>query len=34
MRRLRLCTSSVEDKGSIPGQGTKIPHTTGSMADK
>ena len=26
---LRLCTPSAEGTGSIPGQGTKIPHATG-----
>ena len=25
---LRLCSSTAEDKGLIPGQGTKIPHAT------
>ena len=25
---LRLCTFSAGGKGSIPGQGTKIPHAT------
>ena len=27
VRWLRLCTSTTGDAGSIPGQGTKIPHT-------
>ena len=26
--RLRYCTSSVGDPGSIPGWGTKVPHAT------
>ena len=28
VRWLRLCTSTTGDAGSIPGQGTKIPHVT------
>ena len=28
MQWLRLCISTAGGKGSVPGQGTKIPHAT------
>ena len=29
---LRLCAPNAGDTGSVPGQGTKIPHATGQLS--
>ena len=31
---LRLCASTAGDAGSIPGQGTKIPHAAGQRSPR